>query len=147
MNAEEYLKARLDNQIDWYDRKSSSNQRAYKHLRLAEFVLAAFLPFLAGFAALHWGLQLAVGLAGVAIAIIAASLSLYQFEQNWIKYRTTCESLRRQKYLFLTRTDPYRQTAESNLTLLVQAVEQLVSDENSQWTQTMQAREEKAQGQ
>ena len=32
----EYFEQRLDDQIEWYDRKSSVNQAAYKRLRLIE---------------------------------------------------------------------------------------------------------------
>ena len=55
----------------------------------------------------HGSIQIVVGLIGVGIAIITAILGLYQFEQNWIEYRTICESLKKEKYLFLTKTEPY----------------------------------------
>lgn len=83
-----------------------------------------------------------VGLIGVGIAIITASLGLYQFEQNWIEYRTTCESLKKEKYLFLTKTEPY-DAVDENLALLVRRVEMLVSKENTNWAQyTMKPKEE-----
>jgi hypothetical protein len=144
MNAEEYIESRLDDQIDWYDRKSLANQRWHKRLRMSEFILAALIPFLSGFITAHWSIQVIVGLVGVAIAIIAASLGLYQFEQNWIQYRTTWESLRKEKYLFLTCTEPYNESAEGNLALLVQRVESMVSKENTNWAQyMMKSKEEK----
>jgi hypothetical protein len=137
MNADEYLKSRLDNQIDWYDQKSVSSQRWYKRLRVSEFVLAAFIPLLAGLITTHWSVQVIVGLVGVTIAIITASLGLYQFEQHWIEYRALCESLRKEKYVFLTRTAPYNKSEEDNLALLVQRVETLVSKENTNWAQSI----------
>lgn len=137
MNADEYLKNRLDDQIGWYDRKSQFNQRFYKRLRIAEFVLAAFIPFLSGYMSLHGSIQIIVGLIGVGIAIITASFGLYQFEENWIEYRTTCESLKKEKYLFLTKTEPYNANDDETLALLVQRVETLVSKENTNWAQYM----------
>ena len=135
MNSDEYLNDRLNDQIDWYDRKSIANQRWYKRLRLSEFVLAALIPFLAGFAATHVNVQVTLGVIGVAITIITASLGLYQFEQNWIAYRTTCESLRKEKFLFLTNTEPYSGPEEDNLQKLVQRDGTLVSKENTNWGQ------------
>ncbi len=130
MNADEYLKNRLDDQIAWYDRKSQSNQKFCKRLRITEFVLAAFIPFLSGFMSLHGSIQIVVGLIGVGIAIITASLGLYQFEQNWIEYRTTCESLKKEKYLYLTKIEPYDKDDE-RFALLVRRVETLISKENT----------------
>lgn len=137
MNTDEYLKDRLDDQISWYDRKSSANQKYYKRLRIAEFVLAALIPFLAGFVTFHGSVQLLIGLAGVCIAVITALHGLYQYEKLWIEYRTTCESLKKERYLFLTETTPYSSSIEENLKLLVQRVEMLVSKENTNWSQFM----------
>ena len=45
----EYLEQRLDDQINWYDKKSSANQSACKRLRLIEIIAAAAIPLLAGY--------------------------------------------------------------------------------------------------
>ncbi len=45
---EEYLENRLKDQIDWYDKKSQTNQKFFKRLRLLEILAAAVIPFLAG---------------------------------------------------------------------------------------------------
>ena len=37
---------RLEDQISWYDRKSGSNQRIYKRIKVTEIVAAAVIPFL-----------------------------------------------------------------------------------------------------
>jgi hypothetical protein len=50
ISPEEYIEQRLSDQIGWYDRKSSTNQRWFKRLRFAEIVAAATIPFLSGFA-------------------------------------------------------------------------------------------------
>lgn len=48
---DEYLNDRLNNQIDWYDGKSQTNQKWFKRLRLLEIIAAAIIPFLAGIGA------------------------------------------------------------------------------------------------
>ena len=50
MNDDDYISSRVDNQIDWYDRKSQGAQRWFKLLRGAEIVAAATIPLIAGFA-------------------------------------------------------------------------------------------------
>ena len=70
---------------------------------------------------------------GLLITIITGVVTLYKFQENWIEYRTTCETLRHEKYLFLTQADPY--DIEDPFKLLVQRVENLISKENTQWAQ------------
>lgn len=134
MNEDEYVALRLDDQIGWYDSKSQSNQRWHKRLRILELLLAASIPFLAGFAGdetLY--LKIAIGAAGVLIAVIAGVLSIYKFQELWIEYRTTCESLRHHKYRFLTGAEPY--AGPNRFMDLVENVEGLISRENTQWAE------------
>ena len=138
MNEEEYLKNRLDDQIDWYDRKSSKNQKNYKLFQLILILSAAAIPLLSGYLGQEGTtkyLPYIIGVLGFLVAIITAILSLYKFQENWTAYRTTCESLRQEKYLYLTKTDPYK--GKSALNLLVQRVEMLISKENSSWAEIM----------
>ncbi len=136
MNPEEYIKDRVDDQIAWYDRKSASNQRWFRRLRIIEIVAAALIPFLAVYP--DWyGQKVVVALLGLVIAVIAGGLGLFQFQENWTSYRDTCESLKQEKYLFLTKTEPYHQ--ENPFPLFVQRVEAMMSKERSAWTQNVGA--------
>ena len=146
MNSEEYLKERVQDQIDWYDKKSTTNQRWYKRLRGSEFVMAAFIPFLAGFAGELLSAQVAVGLLGAGVAIVTATIGLNQFQENWVAYRTTCESLKKEKFMFTTGTKPYDGDQGEAFTLLVQRVETLVSKENTNWSDYMMNPVEKDEG-
>lgn len=134
MNEQEYLNDRLEDQIKWYDSKSQSNQKRYKAIRLIEIIAAASIPFLSGYIKEDTSpIKLIVGGLGFAIAIITAAIGLYQFQENWIKYRTACESLKREKFLFATKTEPYH--LENPFPILVQRVEAILSKENIQWSQ------------
>ena len=88
MNTEEYIKQRLDDQINWYDKKSTESQRRYKWLRIIEIVVAATIPLLAGFStdALP-ELKIAAGLAGIIVVVVSGLLALNQYQENWIEYR------------------------------------------------------------
>lgn len=146
MNAEEYLKERLDDQISWYDAKSQLNQKVFKQLRLAEIGAAALIPLLSGFTDPERPyLPVTMGILGAVVAVIAGALALYQFEQNWIQYRTTCESLKKEKFRFLTGSKPFDGTEEENLRLLVDRVESLISRENTEWAERAAHREDRAE--
>jgi hypothetical protein len=144
MNSDEYIQDRLQDQIDWYDRKSSENQQTFKRLRKAEIVAAAIIPFTSGLTASFDGAvipgSIVTGLLGVAITIFASILALGQHQENWIEYRTTCESLKKEKFMFQTGVEPY--DGDDAFPILVQRVETLVSKENTNWAQYMMKPEE-----
>ncbi len=135
ISPEDYIEQRLNDQIGWYDRKSSTNQHWFKRLRFAEIVAAATIPFLSGFVDNSFPIKIAIGALGVVVAVIASLLGLLQLQERWIEYRATAESLRKEKFLFLTQTDPYGK--DDAFHLLVQRVEALLSKENTEWTQSM----------
>lgn len=137
MNEEEFISSRVEDQIGWYDRKSQRAQGWFKWLRGAEIVAAAAIPLIAGFTKDPFPVTLVVGILGALIAVIASIISLNQFQENWTEYRTTCEALKHEKFLYLTKADPYHE--EEPFRRFVQRVENLISKENSAWSQYTQA--------
>ena len=133
MNPDDYIKDRVDGQIEWYDRKSGTNQCWFRWLRIVEIIAAASIPLLVGYTDSISELKVVVGILGLLIAVIAGVLGLYQFQENWTGYRTTCEALKQEKYLFLTKTQPYDQG--DSFALFVQRVETLISKERTNWGQ------------
>jgi hypothetical protein len=132
MTAEEYLEQRLDDQIRWYDGRSGSAQRWFKRLRAAEIVCAAAIPVLASFAEGNAIIGPLMGILGALVVVLAGLLSLQQYQERWVEYRATAESLKHEKYLYLTGTDPYH--GPEAFPLLVQRVEALISKEHTNWT-------------
>lgn len=133
MNENNYIEQRLQEQLKWYEDKSTWNQSRYRALRLTEFSCAALIPFLSGMVERIPAGAWLIGILGVAIAISAAAGSVFKFHENWIQYRTTAEQLKHEKFLFLTGTSPYDD--EGKFAFLVQRVENLLSKENSTWAQ------------
>lgn len=143
MDESEYLKTRVDDQINWYDKKSQFHQNWYKGLRIVEIVAATSIPFLAGYIAdTEPHFRTTVGFLGLLIAVITAIVSLCQFQENWVEYRTTCESLKHEKFLFLTKTEPYN--VDTPFPLLVQRVESMISKENTTWSQYIRPQKKEA---
>lgn len=133
MNQEEYMENRVDDQINWYDRKSCFNQKWFKRLQVIAILSASTIPFLSAYSSGEdETIRVCIGILGLLVVAITAVLSLYKFQENWHEYRTTCETLTHEKYLFETKTEPY-DVAEP-FSLLVQRVEALISKENSNWS-------------
>src|SRR5258708_39163648 len=126
---------RLEDQISWYDRKSASNQRAFKCIKVTEIVAAAVIPLLGALNPPHVGWWTSA--LGVLITVLEGLLHLNQYQQNWIAYRSTCESLKHEKYVYLGKASPYA-SAVDPYALLAERIESLVSHEHAKWASVQQ---------
>jgi len=90
---------RLEDQISWYGRKSSDNQHLYKWLKLLEIAIAAALPVVAAVHSPVW----VTGTLAAMVVVLEGAQHLYQFQQNWITYRSTAEALKRERYLYIAK--------------------------------------------
>lgn len=133
--ASDPIMVRLEDQIDWYDRKSSSNQRAFRRIKITEILAAALIPFISVFRG-QFVPYTTAGL-GVLITVLEGMLHLNQYQQNWINYRSTCEELKHEKYVYLGHAGPYANVNDPRA-LLAERVESLVSQEHAQWATVQQ---------
>jgi len=138
MNKEQfdrYLKDRYEDQINWYDRKSVWNQTWYKRLQWGLIVLSSLTPVLIAIDALDdkmvWLAAIPLTTATL-VAIFTATIKTFNFQENWLNYRTTCETLRKEKFLYNAGAGAYAGVANREV-LFVERVESLISRENTLW--------------
>ena len=127
--------ARLDDQIDWYDKRSSTNKRWYSLLKILVIVMGALIPFSSGFLWSETGNDSArwiSAIAGFAILIGEGLQHVFQYQRNWLSYRATAEALKHEKFLFVERAGHYAEVDEPRK-LLVEQVELLISQEHRNW--------------
>lgn len=123
---------RLEDQIGWYDRKSGSNQRSYKGLKVVTILAGVLVPV-----ASLISMPGAAAALGIVIVACEGLQQLYQFQMNWITYRSTCEALKHEKFLFLGEAGPYAEV-EKPLRLLTERIEGLVSQEHAKWVSSQE---------
>jgi hypothetical protein len=133
---------RLESQIDWYDRKSRASRRMFKRIKIIEILSAAAIPFLAALS-FPYDKLVTAGL-GVLITVLEGLLHLNQYQQNWTTYRSTCEALKHEKYVYLANAGPYANAAAAHA-LLAERIESTVSQEHAQWS-SIQQQTAKAEG-
>jgi hypothetical protein len=126
---------RLESQIDWYDRKSRAARRTFKRIKVIEILAAAAIPFLAALS-FRYDKLFTAGL-GVLITVLEGLLHLNQYQQNWTTYRSTCEALKHEKYVYLANAGPYA-TAAAPHAMLAERIESTVSQEHAQWSSIQQ---------
>ncbi len=119
---------RLQSQIDWYDRKATHNQNAYKASKIAIIVCAIIIPIVAEFT------PLAVIVAAGLILLLESLQQLNKWQENWILYRSTCEGLRNEQHLYNEKAGPYAKlTPDEAHRVLAERVGALASAEHSRW--------------
>jgi Protein of unknown function (DUF4231) len=69
--------------------------------------------------------------------IVEGLQQLNQYHANWISYRSTCEALKHEKYLFLAAAGPYAKV-DDPLPLLADRIEGLISQEHAKWISAQQ---------
>jgi len=132
---QKYLKERYCDQIDWYDRKSLQNQKWYKRLQWSLIILAAMTPALIAIGVCFSGipfLKWVPVITSVLVAILTSTLKIFKFQENWINYRTTCETLKKEIHYYDAGIGDYADTGDKEA-LFVERVENLISRENTLW--------------
>jgi hypothetical protein len=120
---------RLEDQLRWYDRKSQAAQHAFKRVKVLQLVLAAGVPVAVASAAP--GVLTAV--LGGSVVVLEGVQQLYQWQTNWVLYRSTHEALTHEKYLFTAQAGPY--SGPERERVLAERIEGLVSQEHAKWTE------------
>lgn len=122
-----YLKDRYENQITWYDNKSTRYKKLNYALQIPTIIIAPVVP-IAAFLDLKW----VTIILSVIISILIGMLNFGKFEEKWHNYRKTCEALKKEKHYFQHKVNEYKD-AEDPEGLFVQRVESIISTEHTKW--------------
>ena len=93
VSSAEYIKTRVDTQIEWYEGKARKNKRGYHVCQTLVILSGALIPLLVGYSNGNWErLKYVAGALGVLVAIMEGILSLHKYKENWLTYRGTAEA-------------------------------------------------------
>lgn len=121
---------RLEQQIKWYDAKSTGAQKIHKRLKVLEIIMAALIP------AFSHLFPTVTALLGASIVILEGLQQINQWGYKWTSYRSNCEVLRHEKYAYLGKFGPYSNLKEKEaLRLLGERTESLISTEHAKWVE------------
>lgn len=127
---------RLEDQILWYDTKSSKAQQTFKLLRFSQLLVAAAIPVASVYEPND---ALIPGILGALILVLEGLQELGSYQRNWRSYRKTCEALRHEKYLFEGGAGAYRgKEPEERQIALIERVESLISKEHTNWAEHLE---------
>lgn len=129
-----YIDERLEDQINWYEKKASENKNKYHYFQIIIIIASATIPLVNLGAEVPLQTRVTSAILGAIIVGITALTQLKKYQENWILYRATQEYLKREKFLFMNNAGNY-----SNLTddvknkTLVESVEVILSSETSKF--------------
>jgi hypothetical protein len=151
MDEKGYIAERVEDQIHWYDQKSMWYQSRYKLFKSIEIGAAAGVPvviataeFVGNLGFLPSLLRWLGAILGASVVVLSGIQSICKYQENGAAYHTTAEMLKHEKYFYETESGPYR-GVNDKFTLLVQRVEELISQENTNWQKYITKEEKKGQ--
>jgi len=106
LDAASYMRQRVEPQLAWYSRKSAQNKRWHYRLQMVTLLAAVSIPVIS-LSSGDFKVRFVAAIVGAVAAIAAGLVSIYQFRDQWLDYRSTAESIKFEKHLFLTRSAPY----------------------------------------
>lgn len=129
-----YINERLEDQIKWYNQKSSSNQNRFKKCKWAEMALGGIIAVLTPAITNCELIKYIIAASSAGIVILVALHGLHNFHENWIEYRKTSELLKNEKYTYLNKAGVYKELSDDErFILLVERCESIISHENINW--------------
>jgi hypothetical protein len=132
---ENYVKTRYQQELEWYDRHANVDRMLYQVLQWTAIVLSALTPvlILIGEGPSEW---LAVGIA-VIVGITTAALKTFKYQENWINYRTTHETLKKEIHFYEAGIQGY-DAVKDREAMFVERSEAIISRENTLWVTALQ---------
>ena len=131
-----YMQERYEDQCRWYSGKASTNKLRYYIFQTSIIVFSgiATLTVALGinFPDIEWIRLLAITMTA-SVTVLASLQKVFRFQENWIEYRNTAESLKKERYLYCAGLEEYAKVESAN-TLFVARVESLISRQNMAWT-------------
>ncbi len=137
----DYIDGRLVDQIKLYERKASASRFNYYFWQSLTIIAAALVPIVAtvngastSFGGFLGNTNTVIALLGGAAAIFAGILSLFKFQENWLKYRSSYEDLRSNLAQYKIGVGVY-ENRKAAFPLFAETCENIINAERGQWAQ------------
>lgn len=142
MTQEEYFSQRLEEQIAWYDKAGKKNKTLFQLFKVGEIVVASVTPFLIAHSDVDGGpLHVIAATMSITIAILAAMLGAFKFQEKWIQFRSVSEQLKHEKFMYLTQSGVYEK--RSSFPAFVKRIEIILIRENDDWMKLVSSQDAK----
>ena len=129
-----YLANRIKPKIDDYRLKAKRNQYQYYVWQTFAIIAAALVPVFSGSTNEENAIQWIIALLGGASAVIAGLLSLFKFQENWLRHQDTYQDLDSHISQFQVSSGIYSDKKNA-FSLLVENCENILKAERGEWAE------------
>jgi hypothetical protein len=126
----QYLSGRYKEMLDFYDKRAKQNKKWYCYCSVYIISMAGLLAPIMTIDLGGW--RYSVAFASASIAIASGLLAFFKFQENWLRYRSRWDCLKREPHLHKAKIGPYKDSAETNK-LFVERVEGIFAKEGAEW--------------
>lgn len=140
LSPSQYMSERLEPQIRYYERGANAAKRKHFAIQTTVVGLGVFLPVVVNLSAQIEARQVQLAALATAVSLVLAFLNgianLRKHGDLWLQFRITEELLKREKFLYLTRSEPYEESDRD--VRFVASVEALISSEHNRFHSLME---------
>ena len=131
-----YLSSRVDDQINWYNKRSSELKRRYRRFKGLTIVIGGLIPLCIAFSdKFGEGFKYLAGIFGALISIFEGISGMLKDKETFLAYRAASESLIREKMQYQSKSGRYAE-ASNTFSVFVESCESIMAGENMQWVNT-----------
>ena len=133
-NINEYITNRVDDQIKYFNEKAIKNKKIFYFWKIIIIVLSSLITILSIYSNINECVKYTIIIISVIITAIESIHSLFHSDRLYIIYRSTCESLIREKNLFINNANIYsKQSEKEKFTMFVDNIEYILARTNTTW--------------
>lgn len=135
-NTKIYIEERVIGQINWYDQKSSKNQFCYKLFVIISIIISGLIPILTLMLDFSFGfvIKIVISTLSSTVTAISAIISLYDYRELWVQYRTNCEVLKSILHRFFMKNGEFANVENDDAyNILATSCENYITKEFRTW--------------
>ena len=136
---EAYVIHRIEEQLSYYEAKSTSNKKLYYRISIATIVLNALIPIVSLFLpSADLIPKLIITSISSVTTILTGILALTGTKELWMKYRNNASCLTATLHQYYAHTGAFAEKSPEEAFLLLSAIcEAQMQEENKQWDQML----------
>lgn len=130
----EYIKNRVEGQINWYEEKANHNKKSFHICQTIIIITSAIIPIINIIDFATFEIRITSSILGGIIVGLTSLIQLKKYQDNWILFRTNEEILKKEKFLYINQAGGYsNQKQEERDKLFVERIESIISSETSKF--------------
>jgi Protein of unknown function (DUF4231) len=149
-NVSDYMKKRLENQLNWYDKKAKSNLNRYYVIQILILGFSALIPIVNVVGGYEMTIRIISSVLGAIILGATGILQLTKAQESWIIFRSTAETLKKEYNLYMLKAGDYSDPNlidEKRDKLFVERAESVMAMEGTKYFSIRQKSEQSTKNQ